>query len=150
MAPNTDLRILFLFLCEASQRPANGFISRGELTLLKSFDVRTLTGNPARTRKILTEQYGSLEEAFQQMHTSWFRRALAKGLAQTALAGLLNVIRDPDQESTTAVATVNELRAESVVSRRPGSVVTVRLIPIRRFAQDHYDHTRKGCSVQQI
>eukprot|EP00927_Polykrikos_kofoidii_P059851 TRINITY_DN54973_c0_g1_i1.p1 TRINITY_DN54973_c0_g1~~TRINITY_DN54973_c0_g1_i1.p1 ORF type:complete len:1170 (+),score=197.03 TRINITY_DN54973_c0_g1_i1:54-3563(+) len=88
VAPDVDGRFLFLFLDEAIGKPADGYLSFQEWSLMKAFDSRALKGCPARLRRILEEEYGSLDDAFQRMHTNWIRGALVRGLAATALAGL--------------------------------------------------------------
>lgn len=90
--PDADLTEIFLFLTEATSTRSSGLLSRGEWGLLKGFDSRALTGNPARLRRILDEQYGGLDEAFARMHASWLKRALVKGLRHLALAGLSSAI----------------------------------------------------------
>jgi len=92
LAPNADLTLVFLFLSEASGKQANGYLTQTEWALLKGFGSRALTGSPARLRKILEEHYGGMEQAFQRMHSSWLKRALVKGLKQTALAGLAHAL----------------------------------------------------------
>merc|ERR1711974_366594 len=57
-------------------------------SLLRGFSSRAITGSPARLRRVLEEKYGSLDEAYLQIHTSWLRRELAEGIERTALAGL--------------------------------------------------------------
>lgn len=95
LAPKADLRMLFLFLNEVSGRQTAGFLSFSEWSLLKGFNSKAISGSPARLRRILQESYGSVDMAFQRMHTSWLRRALVKGLRQTALAGLVHSVLNP-------------------------------------------------------
>jgi len=90
--PTADLRMVFLFLDEASGKSANGQLTESEWSLLKGFSSRAITGSPARLRRILEEHYGGAAPAFQRMHTAWMRRALPQGLRQTALMGLARAI----------------------------------------------------------
>ncbi|CAE7565482.1 unnamed protein product [Symbiodinium natans] len=95
IAPKADLKMLFLFLHEMPGRQATGYLSFSEWSLLKGFHSKAIAGSPARLRRIIEEVYGSVDEAFQRMHTAWLRRALAKGLKQTALAGLMHCVLNP-------------------------------------------------------
>lgn len=95
MAPKADLKMLFLFLNEVSGRQTAGLLSISEWSLLKGFNSKAISGSPARLRRILQEAYGGIDEAFQQMHTTWLRRALTKGLKQTAMAGLVHSVLNP-------------------------------------------------------
>ena len=87
--------MLFLFFNEVSGRQTAGYLSFSEWSLLKGFNSKAISGSPARLRRVLQEAYGSVDMAFQKMHTSWLRRALAKGLKQTALAGLVHSVLNP-------------------------------------------------------
>ena len=89
------MRMLFLFFNEVSGRQTAGYLSFSEWSLLKGFNSKAISGSPARLRRVLQEAYGSVDMAFQKMHTSWLRRALAKGLKQTALAGLVHSVLNP-------------------------------------------------------
>jgi len=95
VAPKADLKMLFLFLHEMPGRQATGYLSFSEWSLLKGFQSKAIAGSPARLRRIIEEVYGDVDEAFQRMHTAWLRRALAKGLKQTALAGLMHCVLAP-------------------------------------------------------
>lgn len=95
LAPKADVRMLFLFFNEVSGRQTAGYLSFSEWSLLKGFNSKAISGSPARLRRVLQEAYGSVDMAFQKMHTSWLRRALAKGLKQTALAGLVHSVLNP-------------------------------------------------------
>lgn len=98
--PDADLRMLFLFLDEASGKRSNGQLTKPEWSLLKSFDCNAVTGHPARLRKFITDHYGGVDEAFQAIHTSWLKRALMKGLKQLAIAGMARaLLRLPDAGS---------------------------------------------------
>jgi len=126
MHPKADLKVLFLFLNEAAgkQSQANGFIGMGEWSALKGFNSKAITGSPARLRRILQENYGSVDSAFQKMHTSWFKRALAKGLKQTALAGLIHTVLQPssvkpDAQKGTASSTPSSPTRSAHAGRPP-------------------------------
>lgn len=80
---------------EVSGRQTAGLLSISEWSLLKGFNSKAISGSPARLRRILQEAYGGIDEAFQQMHTTWLRRALTKGLKQTAMAGLVHSVLNP-------------------------------------------------------
>jgi len=118
MAPKADLKMLFLFLHEMPGRQASGYLSFSEWSLLKGFNAKTISGSPARLRRIIEEVYGSVDEAFQRMHTAWLRRALAKGLKQTALAGLMHCVLKPKSllERAPSRAAGSSLLAGSSVS----------------------------------
>lgn len=92
LLPDADIKVLFLFITEASGKHANGFLSQGEWALLKGLSSSAIVGSPARLRKILEQRYGGLEEAFQRMHASWMKRALVKGLKQTALGAMARAL----------------------------------------------------------
>eukprot|EP00927_Polykrikos_kofoidii_P053917 TRINITY_DN48437_c0_g1_i1.p1 TRINITY_DN48437_c0_g1~~TRINITY_DN48437_c0_g1_i1.p1 ORF type:complete len:1389 (-),score=208.90 TRINITY_DN48437_c0_g1_i1:139-4305(-) len=126
--PKSNLKLLYLFLIETSGRQTPGTLSKGEWSLLKGFDARAISGSPARLKKVLSERYGSIDIAFQQMHSAWLKRALAKSLTQTALAGLLEVL------PARGVSGSNAARDRSLSSpspciaaeRRCESVLTIR------------------------
>eukprot|EP00403_Amphidinium_massartii_P036271 CAMPEP_0178446022 /NCGR_PEP_ID=MMETSP0689_2-20121128/40542_1 /TAXON_ID=160604 /ORGANISM="Amphidinium massartii, Strain CS-259" /LENGTH=1146 /DNA_ID=CAMNT_0020070739 /DNA_START=91 /DNA_END=3529 /DNA_ORIENTATION=- len=86
--PDIDLRMLFLFLDEASGKHADGFLDANEWSLLKGLTSRALTGSPARLRRVLLAEYGSMDQAFEAIHTSWLQRALPRGLRRMAIAEL--------------------------------------------------------------
>jgi len=88
IVPNADLKMLFLFFGQGAHRKADGYITSNEWNLLKGLSSRAITGSPARLRRILDERYGGMDQAFLQMHTSWLRRALHKGLVQEVLASM--------------------------------------------------------------
>lgn len=90
--PDADLKVLFLFITAASGKHANGFLTQGEWVLLQGLSSSAITGCPARLRKILEEEYGGMEQAFQRMHTSWMKRTLVKGLKQIALAAMVRAL----------------------------------------------------------
>lgn len=89
---NADLKLLFVFLTEASGKHADGFMRHSEWALLKGLSSRALTGSPARLRKLLTTKYPSMEAAFERMHTHWLERCLIKGLKQCALGGIARAL----------------------------------------------------------
>merc|ERR1712190_473313 len=98
-APDADMKLLFLFLDEATGKHADGFLTFNEFALMKGFQSRALTGNPARLRRIL-EEHGGFDAAFKRMHTSWLRRALINGLRQTAVRGLGRAFANGMKSST--------------------------------------------------
>jgi len=108
--PDMDLRMLFLFLDLASgKQRSDGFLTKNEWSLLKGLDSRSLAGSPARLRRIIQQEYGGMDRAFELMHTSWLERALPQGLRQTALTRLARVLSSetgaegsPGKESSTA------------------------------------------------
>lgn len=100
-AKQSDLRLLFLFFSEAAGRQANGFLTLGEWQLLKGFNSKAFTGSPARLRRILEEQFGDMDTAFQRMHTAWLQGALSKGLRQATLAGLARCLLAQDRDGQT-------------------------------------------------
>merc|ERR1712110_644056 len=92
LPPNADLRMAFLFLDEATGKHADGYLDSKEWGLLKGLNSRAITGSPARLRRILEDHYGGVDVAFEQMHTSWLKRALIKGRMQTAVAVLARAV----------------------------------------------------------
>jgi len=115
MVPNPDMKELFLFLDEAYKKHANGVLTLAEWHLLRGFDSRALTGSPARLRRILKERYGSVDQAFETMHTSWLKRALVKGLGETALAGLARTLHGRNRAALgTARSSAHRRRSTAV------------------------------------
>merc|ERR1712220_21568 len=89
-----DMRMLVLFLDEASGKHADGTLTQSEWSLLKGLDSKALRGSPARLRKRRESQYGGLDEAFLHIHTVWLQRALAKGLKQQAMVGVMRALSE--------------------------------------------------------
>lgn len=125
---SADLCMCFLFLDEASGKHSDGYLTKEEWALLKGFDARAVTGSPARLRRILNEKYGGVDAAFEQMHTSWLKRALVKGRMQTAIAGLARAITNLDyaapRHAAAAVGSVLVQRSrgsEAAALRAPGA-----------------------------
>merc|ERR1719456_2057211 len=100
LVPEVDLRMLVLFLAEASGKHADGQLTQSEWSLLKGLNSKALVGSPARLRKLLLDKYGGIDQAFQHIHTSWLQRALAKGLKQLALAGMARVLSEQPEISS--------------------------------------------------
>lgn len=136
--------MLFLFFNEVSGRQTAGMLSFSEWSLLKGFNSKAISGSPARLRRVLQEAYGSVDMAFQKMHTSWLRRALVKGLKQTALAGLVhNVLSPSAPERSPSRARAKRsllmgLRGQSPGASRPslGSGSSLQGLPRARSRDD--------------
>lgn len=128
--PKADLRMLFLFLEEASQhKSADGYINRLEWSILKGLGSRTIVGSPARLRRILETRYGSMEQAFLHMHASWLQRSLQKGLMQLALAGIARIVteRGLSESSSQSKLPALEHAGQGARPRRPPSGVRASL-----------------------
>lgn len=91
---DADLEMLFLFLDEASDQSTSGCLTYMEWQLLHGFEARAITGNPARLRRFLEQQFGNMEEAYQQLQTSWQARVIRERLTQAALNGLVRALRN--------------------------------------------------------
>eukprot|EP00438_Fugacium_kawagutii_P033094 Skav229607 [mRNA] locus=scaffold510:240159:244843:+ [translate_table: standard] len=121
LAPKADVKMLFLFFNEVSGRQTAGMLSFSEWSLLKGFNSKAISGSPARLRRVLQEAYGSVDMAFQKMHTSWLRRALVKGLKQTALAGLVHNVLSPSPERSPSRARAKRSLLMGLRGQSPGS-----------------------------
>lgn len=128
--PVFNVKSLFLFLDAVSGSDGHGFLNHKSWSILKGFNSRVITGNPARLHKILDEQYGGVDEAFERMHTSWLKRALTKGLRRQALVGLARALCQTMNEAPSvspgpmaprAPSTSRPSTARPATARRPGS-----------------------------
>lgn len=117
-----DPRMLFLFLSQASQERTTGNLGVNEWSLLKGFNSRALTGCPARLRRILLERYGGMDQAFQQMHTTWLSRALVGSLLQTGLADMARALcgHDVAEDQETSISETDS-EAQLATWRSSGS-----------------------------
>jgi len=83
-----ELRRVLLFLDEATGSHANGFISMDEWGLLRAFDATAITGSPAKLRRFLEDNFGSPQEAYEDIHEAWMAGLLRKNLDRVAFVNL--------------------------------------------------------------
>ena len=152
LAPKADVRMLFLFFNGVSGRQTAGFLSFSEWSLLKGFNSKAISGSPARLRRVLQGAYGSVDMAFQRMHTSWLRRALTKGLKQTALAGLVHSVLHPSaperSPSRAKKSLLTSLRGQSPVRAMGSRSGSAQGLPPRARSRDDAPRQTRQNSIR--
>jgi len=112
-----EVPVLFLFLDEATGAHSDGFLTWDEWCLLRAFDATAMAGCPARLRAFLERRFGSISEAFTQIHASWLPRVISTRLRRLALEGL--------------VSALTPFSDEHLTSKLPGPKVAATPLPAR-------------------
>jgi len=94
-----DLRTLFLFLDEVTGDHGSGMLTRKEWMLLQGFEARSVTMHPVKLRKALKAKFGSLQTAWQRVHTAWLPRELYARLERLTLERTLDSYILAEKES---------------------------------------------------